>query len=245
MKCYGIIGYPLSHSFSKKYFTEKFLQDGIAGCVYEAYPIKAIDELTGLLKQNPGLLGLNITIPYKQSIFQFIDDTQNIPAGLKACNCIKIIAGKIIGYNTDITGFERSLLPLLNKHHTHALILGNGGAAEAIKFVLQKLKINYQIVSRQIQEGSHLTYTHLDEKIIKQNTLIINTTPLGSFPAVNEYPDIPYRFLTDRHLLFDLVYNPAKTLFLQKGEEQGTAISNGYQMLVIQAAESWKIWNKD
>lgn len=244
MKCYGVIGYPLDHSFSKKYFTEKFKQEGITDCCYEMFPLKTIDELKDLLiVQYPDLVGLNITIPYKRSVLHFLTDATNIPAGLNACNCMRIVDENIIGYNTDVIGFEKSLYPLLKAHHTDALILGNGGAAEAVKFVLQKLNISYKIVSRKIHEGSHLTYGDLDEAIIKENKLIINTTPVGTSPNVDECPAIPYQYISAAHLLFDLVYNPEKTLFLQKGEEHGAAIKNGYEMLVLQAEESWKIWN--
>ncbi len=243
MKCYGVIGYPLGHSFSKKYFTEKFKQEGITDCSYQRFPLKTIDELKGLLVQYPGLLGLNITIPHKRSVLPYLTDASNIPAGLNACNCIKIVGEKIIGYNTDIIGFKNSLLPLLKTNHIHALILGNGGAAEAVKFVLEKLNISYTIVSRQIHDGVHLTYADLDENIIKENSLIINTTPVGTFPNINDSPAIPYQYLGVEHLLFDLVYNPEKTSFLQKGEKRGASIQNGYEMLVLQAEESWKLWN--
>jgi shikimate dehydrogenase len=243
MKLYGIIGYPLGHSFSKKYFTDKFEKEGVLNCSYKTFPIKSIEELTDLIKINPNLKGLNVTIPYKQLVFQLLDINSNIPAGLTACNCIKIVDGKTIGYNTDIVGFEQSLLPQLKTHHTQALILGNGGAAEAVKFVLDKLCISFKIVSRQLHDGSHLTYADLNEQLLKEHLLIINTTPLGTYPNVNECPAIPYQFITPHHYLFDLVYNPAKTLFLQKGEQKFAATKNGYDMLVIQAEESWKIWN--
>lgn len=243
MKCYGIIGYPLTHSFSRQYFTEKFRQEGIADCSYETYPLKNIGDLPALLQQNPQLLGLNITIPYKRSVIQFLQDIEHLPAGLPACNCIKIIDGKTVGYNTDVTGFERSVEPMLTDKHIHALILGNGGAAEAVKFVLQKLNISYSIVGRTVKEGIKFTYADLDEKVINEHLLIINTTPLGTFPAIDECPDIPYQFLGSQHLLYDLVYNPSRTLFLQKGKEQGAIIKNGYEMLLIQAEESWRIWN--
>jgi len=243
MKVYGIIGYPLTHSFSKRYFTEKFLHEGISGCRYESFPIASVQEYAGILETNPGLVGLNVTIPHKKSILPLLDDTSGIPAGLDACNCIRLINGRSYGYNTDITGFERSLIRKLKHFHTRALVLGNGGAAEGVKFVLKKLGITYRVVSREPNGG--LGYAGLDETIIKENLLIINTTPLGTFPAVNECADIPYRYLTPEHLLFDLVYNPEKTLFLEKGEEQGAAIQNGYDMLVIQAEESWQIWNAD
>jgi shikimate dehydrogenase len=244
MKLYGIIGFPLGHSFSKKYFTEKFLQLGISDCIYESFSLKFIDDLKDLLYQNPNICGLNVTIPHKQSVLSFLDDTTKLPEGLCACNCIKIVNSKLIGYNTDVIGFEKSLLPHLKNYHTHALILGNGGAAEAVKFVLKNLNINYKIISRKLHNVSHLTYPDLTEEIMKENLLIINTTPLGTFPQVDECPAIPYQYLTAKHLLFDLVYNPAKTLFMQKGEEMGAAVLNGYDMLQIQAEESWRIWNE-
>ena len=245
MKTYGLIGFPLTHSFSQKYFTEKFQREGITDCTYEIYPIQSVNELNDLIKTNPKLLGLNVTIPYKQLILQQLNSIKEIPSGLKACNCIKIKEGKTYGYNTDIIGFERSLLPQLKPYHTNALILGNGGAAEAVKFVFDKLKISYKIVSRKIHDGSALTYSDLNKSIIEENKLIVNTTPLGTFPNIDECPEIPYRFLTPEHLLYDLVYNPEKTLFLQKGEALGASIKNGYEMLILQAEESWRIWNED
>ncbi len=245
MRVYGLIGYPLGHSFSKKYFTEKFANQGIAGCIYKNFPIQTIDELKTVLSQNPQLCGLNITIPHKQVIFPFLDDRTNLPEGLSACNCIKIVEGRLVGYNTDVTGFEKSLLPKLNDHHTNALILGNGGAAEAVKYVLHKLNIDFKIVSRKLHDGSHLTYTDLNEAILNEHLLIVNTTPLGTFPDIEKCPPFPYQFITPRHYLFDLVYNPSKTLFLQKGEEKGAAIKNGSDMLEIQAEESWRIWNEE
>lgn len=245
MKTFGIIGFPLTHSFSRHYFTEKFIKEGITDCVYKTFPIQSIAEFPLLLKNNPDLRGLNVTIPHKQSVFQYLHTATGIPSGLKACNCIKIKDGKTFGYNTDIAGFENSILPLLKEQHKQALILGNGGAAEAVKFVLQRLNIGYQFVSRSLHNGSTLTYADLDEKIMTEHSLVINTTPVGTFPDINSCPDIPYQFLHSQHLLVDLVYNPAKTLFLQKGEEQGATIKNGFEMLVIQAEESWKLWNDD
>jgi shikimate dehydrogenase len=245
MKLYGLIGYPLGHSFSKKYFTEKFSKEGIHNCRYENFPIPAIEELKNILSQNPQLSGFNITIPHKQAVISFLDDTTHLPSGLSACNCVKIAAGKLTGYNTDVVGFEQSLLPLLNSSHKNALVLGNGGAAEAVKFVLHQLHIGFKVVSRKLHDDTHLTYQDIDEAIVKDNLLIVNTTPLGTFPNVNECPEIPYQFLTQNHYLFDLVYNPSKTLFLQKGEEYGASIKNGSDMLHIQAEESWKIWNEN
>ena len=242
MRLFGLIGYPLTHSFSKKFFAEKFEQEEITECSYELFPLKTIGELQELLKNHPELEGLNITIPYKKQVVPFLHAT-HILAGLDACNCINITAGKLVGYNTDVTGFEKSLQPLLKSYHRNALVLGNGGATTAVVFVLKKLGIRYTIVSRKMHNGSTLVYKDLTKKLISENLLIINTTPLGMYPDVAECPDIPYQFITGKHLLYDLVYNPATSLFLQKGEEKGATIKNGEEMLILQAEESWRIWN--
>jgi len=244
MKQYGIIGFPLTHSFSQDHFNRKFETLGLTGHCYDKFPIRSIDELPGVIRNNPALLGLNITIPYKKAVIELLDNRNGIPAGLDACNCIRIAAGKLYGFNTDITGFQRSLEPLLGPNHNKALILGTGGAAAAVRFVLEQMGIEFRMVSR-TKTGVHdLTYADLDQSVMETHQLIINTTPLGTFPDVESSPDIPYALLNAGHLLFDLVYNPAKTLFLKKGEEQGSAIRNGYEMLVIQAEESWAIWNR-
>jgi shikimate dehydrogenase len=242
MRLFGLIGNPLSHSFSKKYFADKFEKEEITECIYELFPLKTIDGLPVLLKNNPELEGLNITIPYKKQVLPFLNSS-HIPAGLDACNCINIVEGKLVGYNTDVTGFEKSIKPLLKSFHKKALILGNGGATAAVVFALQKLNIEAAIVSRKVHEGSAFTYKDINERVMGENTVIINTTPLGMHPNVNDCPDIPYQFITDQHLLYDLTYNPVKTLFLQKGEERGAAIKNGEEMLILQAEESWRIWN--
>jgi shikimate dehydrogenase len=242
MRLFGLIGYPLSHSFSKKYFIEKFEKEKIAGCRYELFPITSIEELPVLLARNPELKGLNVTIPYKKQVMRFLHSSA-LPAGLEACNCIRIRNGKMTGYNTDAIGFEKSLLPFLQPHHTKALVLGNGGAAEAVVFVLKKAGIEVSIVSRIIHKGSAFTYEQLDERIMTGYTIIINTTPLGMYPQTDECANIPYQYINERHLLYDLVYNPAKPLFLQKGEERGARIKNGEEMLILQAEESWGIWN--
>lgn len=243
MRLFGLIGYPLSHSFSKRFFTEKFEKEGLTNCGYELYPLASINELPGLLAAHPELEGLNVTIPYKKKILEFLDSSA-IPEGLDACNCIMIQSGKLEGYNTDAIGFEKSLVPLLKPHHTKALVLGNGGAAEAVVFVLKKLGIGFEIVSRAVHKNSTLTYKDINEKVMKESTVIINTTPLGMYPNMDECPDIPYQYLSDKHLLYDLVYNPACTVFLQKGEERGAAVKNGEEMLILQAEESWNIWNR-
>lgn len=243
MRLFGLIGYPLSHSFSKRYFTDKFEKEHRNDCRYELFPLSSLAELTLLLKDNPSLEGLNVTIPYKKKVLDHLDSREGIPAGLDACNCIHIRDGKLAGYNTDVTGFSKSLQPLLKPHHKKALVLGNGGATAAVVYVLRQLGIGYHIVSRELHSGSSFTYPDLDKAIIEEHTLVINTTPLGMYPHEDSCPDIPYQFISDRHLLYDLVYNPVKTLFLQKAEERGAAIKNGEEMLLVQAEESWRIWN--
>jgi shikimate dehydrogenase len=243
MPLFGLIGYPLSHSFSKNYFTEKFRKEKIEDCQYENFQLTKIGELPKVIQQYPQLKGINVTIPYKESVLAFLDDRNDLVKQTGACNCIKIVNGKLIGYNTDVIGFEKSLLNKLTSQHTHALILGTGGAAKAVEFVLQKNKIEYRCVSRQPSE-SNFTYDQISDDIIRDHKLIINTTPVGMFPNINEFPTLPYDAISKDHFLFDLIYNPAKTLFLQKGEEKGAIIQNGYEMLALQAEESWKIWNE-
>src|SRR5271154_7184243 len=218
MKKFGLIGFPLSHSFSQKYFSEKFKKENILDSVYENFSIPSIEELSKILENNPGLAGLNVTIPYKQSVINYLDKaTTKLP--IDACNCIRIQNKKLTGFNTDIIGFERSLTTNLKPYHKNALILGNGGATKAVKYVLKKLAIDFSVVSRKVNDESFLSYEDLSKEIIEKNLLIINTTPLGMFPNVDDYPKIPYEFLTDKHYLFDLIYNPAETVFLKKGKE--------------------------
>ncbi len=241
MKRFGLIGYPLSHSFSKKYFTEKFEKEGLKDHVYDIFPISSIDKLPEVLANNPDLVGLNVTIPYKQQVLQYLD-ASNLPEGVQACNCIKIENEKLTGNNTDITGFQKSFAEKLQPYHKRAIVLGNGGATAAVVYVLKTLNIEYEIVSRKLHQGSTLTYDDLTDDVIKHHTVIINTTPIGTFPNVDQAAPIPYDAITSDHYLFDLIYNPDKTLFLKKGEERGATTKNGYDMLVIQAEESWKIW---
>ncbi|HEV8284240.1 MAG TPA: shikimate dehydrogenase [Chitinophagaceae bacterium] len=243
MRLFGLIGYPLTHSFSKSYFAEKFKKEGIEDCKYENFPIASIDDLPRILNENPDLQGLNVTIPYKESILPFLDKKNDLVKQTGACNCIKMVNSKWVGYNTDVIGFERSLLSKLNPENRNALILGTGGAAKAVEFVLRKLGISYKHVSR-YPSIKNLSYEQLTPQLMAKSTLIINTTPLGMFPKITEAPPLPYDLVTKKHLLFDLIYNPEKTLFLKKGEEQGAVIQNGYEMLIYQAEESWKIWNR-
>lgn len=243
MRLYGLIGYPLSHSFSKKYFTEKFEREGLKDYQYELFPVSSIEELPQLLEKHPELCGLNVTIPYKEQVLSYLHSENELVKAIRACNCIDIRDGKLKGYNTDVIGFERSLLEQWQPHHKKALILGTGGVSKAVQYIMQKMGLAYRYVSR--KPGVHnYSYEQLTPAIMQEYTLIVNTTPLGMYPNVTEAPPIPYEALTPRHYLFDMVYNPDKTLFLKMGEEKGAAIKNGADMLKIQADESWEIWNK-
>jgi shikimate dehydrogenase len=244
MKLYGLIGFPLTHSFSKNYFMQKFESEGIEDCRFENFELDHINEVQTMLQHNPSLQGFAITIPHKKKILPFLTDSTADVQEMQACNCVKLVNGKLYGFNTDTIGFVQSLQKHLQPHHTKALILGSGGAANAVEFVFRKLKIDFLTVSRsKSTESNIVSYEDLTEEIMDQHTLIINATPLGTFPKVDEFPPIPYQFITSGHYLFDLVYNPDKTRFLEKGEEKGAAIQNGYDMLTIQAEENWKIWN--
>jgi shikimate dehydrogenase len=242
MRLFGLIGYPLSHSFSKKYFTEKFEQEGLSNCRYENFPIASIDELKKVFENNPDLEGLNVTIPYKEQVLPFLYESSEAVKHVGACNCIKVISGKLYGFNTDVIGFEETINAKLLPHHKKALVLGSGGASKAIQFVLRKKGIEFLVISRSMNP-LFIPYEKVTPDLIQEYPLIINTTPLGMQPHTDTYPSIPYSALTTQHYLYDLIYNPAKTLFLQKGEERGAAIQNGADMLVIQAEESWNIWN--
>lgn len=243
MKQYGIIGYPLSHSFSKGYFSTKFEKENLNDCIFDTFPLNKIEEFKSICAKHPNFVGLNVTIPYKEQIIPFLDDLDIEAAKIGAVNTIKFINGKKIGYNTDCFGFEMSLKPLLKPHHTHALILGTGGASKAVEYVLKKLGIAFQYVSR-VKSINAITYNELDTLIIQQSTLIINTTPVGMYPKIDDAPAIPYQYLNNQHLLYDLVYNPDETLFLKHGKTQGAQTINGLEMLYLQAEQSWSIWNK-
>ena len=243
MRRFGLIGYPLSHSFSQKYFTEKFQRENLSGALYENFPLATIDELPSVLEKHPDLEGINVTIPYKQDVIPFLWKQNEIVKAIGACNCIKIVQGKLEGYNTDVAGFEISLEKLLEPYHKKALVLGTGGAAKAVHYVLQKKGIEYIEVSRNPLGRRQISYNDVDG-IMHDHLLVVNTTPLGMYPNVDEYPPIAYDMLTPRHYLFDLIYNPPVTAFLKKGQQKGAMVRNGGEMLVIQAEESWKIWNE-
>ena len=242
MKRYGLIGYPLTHSLSEQYFTQKFIKEGIKDCVYERFSMPSIADLHEILNSHLDLRGFNITIPYKKEVLAFLTERSKAVEEVGACNCVKIESGKLIGYNTDVIGFENSLIPFLKPIHNRALVLGTGGAALAIVYVLQKLGIEFSYVSRTATIGQ-FSYNDLDASVMASHTLIINTTPLGMFPNIEDCPAIPYDLLTPEHHLFDLTYNPAASTFLTKGKQMGTTIQNGQQMFVEQAEQSWRIWN--
>ena len=242
MKRYGLIGRTLKHSFSKTYFTKKFTEEGIADCVYDNFELATIEEFPSLFTKYPDLKGLNVTIPYKEEVLQYLTEKDAIVESIGACNCIKIDGANRIGYNTDAIGFLNSLRPFLKAHHKKALILGTGGASKAVRYVLEELGIEYSFVSRNKAEGQ-IGYDDVSKDVLVDHHLIINTTPLGMYPNVDAAPDLPYELLTSKHFLFDLTYNPAKTKFLAEGEKRGAQIANGYQMLIEQAEAAWQIWN--
>jgi shikimate dehydrogenase len=242
MKLFGLIGYPLSHSFSKKFFTDKFQLEGIDDCQYELFPIEKIEELNTLLAKHHDLIGLNVTIPYKELVIPFLDELTPAVQSIGACNCISVVNGKLKGYNTDVIGFQKTLEPKLKLHHKKALVLGTGGAAKAVHHVLKSQGIEFIEVSRTAR-GKIISYDQIGEDLLSSHTLIINTTPLGMYPDVDAAPELPYDAIGPEHYLYDLVYNPDPTLFLKKGMQRGATTENGSEMLRIQAEESWKIWN--
>lgn len=246
MKLYGLIGYPLHHSFSQGYFREKFKLEKLHNHAYLNFPIKNIEELFDIINDHPLLLGFNVTIPYKEKIITFLNKISEDAKTIGAVNTVLINREaenfSLTGYNTDIYGFKNSLLPILKPDITNALILGTGGSSKAVKYVLNSLKISYLMVSRK-ENNSFLNYKDIDRSIIEKHQLIINTTPLGTFPEINTFPDIPYNYISSSHILFDLVYNPSETIFLREGKKRGAIVKNGLDMLHQQAEQSWRIWN--
>ncbi|MBM6734695.1 shikimate dehydrogenase [Mediterranea massiliensis] len=248
MDKYGLIGYPLKHSFSISYFNEKFQSENI-DAEYVNFEIPRIEDFMEVVEENPNLRGLNVTIPYKEQVIPYLDELDKDTAKIGAVNVIKIIPQgkgdvKLVGYNSDIIGFTRSIEPLLQSHHVKALILGTGGASKAVFHGLANLGIEATFVSRTKKSNDILTYQELTPEIMQDHTVIVNTTPLGMYPNVDACPDIPYDQLTPNHLLYDLLYNPHETLFMKKGMERGATVKNGLEMLLLQAFVSWEIWNK-
>ncbi|EGD33540.1 MULTISPECIES: shikimate dehydrogenase family protein [unclassified Capnocytophaga] len=245
MKTFALVGRNISYSFSRRYFAEKFAHEQITDSEYVNFDIPTIEELPALIRTTPTLVGMNVTIPYKEAILPLLDEQSEELMTIKACNTIKVLpTGKLKGYNTDYIGFHDSLVLYLKPHHNKALILGTGGASKAVIFTLEQLGIPYILVSRKASAQA-ISYASLGEEIIRSHLLIINTTPLGTSPDTQAFPPIPYEFVTDKHLLYDLIYNPEKTVFLAKGEAQGATILNGYPMLALQAEASWEIWNSE
>lgn len=243
---YGLIGKKLDHSFSADFFNKKFKEEGIDE-YYQLFPLPSISDLPDLLRNNPALKGLNVTIPYKKSVIPFLNSISDEAKEIGAVNVIKITRDNgefnLTGFNSDCLGFKNSLLPLLCPDINKALILGTGGASKAICYVLKQLDIQHTFVSRSPSEGQ-LTYKDLNKEIIGENLLIVNTTPLGMYPEINTCPDIPYEYLTNRHICYDLVYNPVETKFMKLALQQGAKVKNGYEMLVGQALEAWRIWTE-
>ncbi|MEJ7821497.1 MAG: shikimate dehydrogenase [Chitinophagaceae bacterium] len=246
MKLYGLIGYPLGHSFSKKYFTNKFKREGLIDYSYELFPINSIKELPSLINSQPYLKGFNVTIPYKQQVLKYVTETSEAVKEIGAANVIKIDGDKIVAFNTDVIGFKESLIQKLMPFHKKALILGTGGSSNAVQYVLRNLGMEFLLVSTTHQPSSEIiSYSMINENIMSDHTLIINCTPVGMKPNFSALPNLPYQFISHKHYLFDLIYNPEKTSFLQKGEQMGAIIQNGYEMLVLQAEESWNIWKQN
>lgn len=248
MKKFGLIGYPLGHSFSRKYFTDKFHNEHISDCIYENYPLTHISQIKDLLINEPELKGFNVTIPYKTDIINYLNRISPEANEIGAVNVVRIRKSgektELAGYNSDITGIRDSLSPYFNKEIKNALVLGTGGSSKAVCFVLQKMGIKVILVSRN-RKADSISYSDIDSDLLNQSELIVNTTPLGMYPNIDTFPDIDYGLLGKEHILFDLVYNPEITTFLRKGSEQGCSLISGLKMLKSQAERSWEIWNDD
>jgi shikimate dehydrogenase len=243
-RLFGLIGFPLGHSFSKKYFTDKFAKENIKECLYEKFEIESITQLPTLIKNNPGLEGLNVTIPHKQNVIPFLNKKDKSAEKVGAVNVLKISKeGEITGYNSDYYGFKTSLEKWLPKYSQfRALVLGSGGASKAVIATLDDMKIPFLLVSRQ-EKDKAITYEEITEEILQSHHLLINTTPLGMSPETETFPPISYNLLTEKHYLYDLVYNPEETAFMLKGKAAGAKVKNGLEMLILQAEKSWEIWN--
>ena len=249
MTTYGLIGYPLGHSFSRKFFTEKFEKEGI-DAQYLNFEIPSIEEFPEVIKNHPELRGLNVTIPYKQQVMQYLDDISEEAKAIGAVNVVKCQLSTVncqphlTGYNSDVIGFVESIKPLLQPHHKKALILGTGGASKAIRYGLEKkLGLETLFVSRSAREGM-ITYEEVTAEVLKEYEVIVNCSPVGMFPHVDECPALPYEAMNENILLYDLVYNPLETLFMKKGAAQGATVKNGLEMLHLQAIASWKFWGE-
>lgn len=241
MDKYGLIGFPLGHSFSRGFFTEKFAREGI-DAEYVNFEIPDASMLLDVIRDNPELRGLNVTLPHKQAVIPLLDELSDEAREIGAVNVIRVRDGKLKGFNSDIIGFTESIKPLLQPWHKKALVLGTGGASRAIRVGLTRLGIEWTYVSRTPREGM-LTYSDLTAEVMQQYMVIVNCSPVGMFPKTGEAPNIPYELLTPKHLLYDLVYNPEETLFMQKGRAQDAIVKNGLEMLHLQAIASWEFWH--
>lgn len=243
-KIFGLIGKNIDYSFSKKHFSEKFSSEPFLDCQYQNFDIQEIDFFTEIIKNNPNLKGLNVTIPYKETVIPFLNKLSIKAAKIGAVNVIRFTKkGKLKGYNSDCYGFKKTLKPLLQPHHKKALILGTGGASKAVAYALEELNISYTFVSREPTEFS-INYDLINATTFDNYHIIINCTPLGTSPNINDFPLIPYHFFTEKHIAFDLIYNPEETEFLKKAKKKGAICKNGLEMLVLQAEKSWQIWNR-
>lgn len=241
---FGLLGKNISYSFSRNYFTEKFSKLGLAGYKYYNFDIPEIEEFPFLLYHREDEYGgMNVTIPYKESVIRYLNDIDSEAKEIGAVNTIKITEdNELVGYNTDFYGFQKSIEPLLKPAHEKALILGTGGASKAISYAFKKMNIEFKFVSRKVAENMFL-YSQLNKEVFDKYKIIVNCTPIGTYPNIDECPNIPYEFLTEAHLLFDLIYNPEESKFLSEGKQKGAIIKNGYEMLQFQAEKSWEIWN--
>jgi shikimate dehydrogenase len=242
---FGLIGKDISYSFSKKYFSEKFKKENLDTLTYRNFDFPEIEEFPFILyHKEEEFGGFNVTIPYKESIMKYLSDIDLVAKEIGAVNTIKITKNnELVGYNTDAYGFENTIKPLLKSNHKRALILGTGGASKAIAYVLKNLNVEFIFVSRNPNKENEISYDSISKEIIETHQLIINCTPLGTFPNIEGSPNLPYEYITNKHVLFDLIYNPEETRFLSKGKSKGATIKNGYQMLEFQAEKSWEIWN--
>lgn len=246
MQLYGLIGYPLGHSFSKKYFSEKFAREGIDDAQFELFPLPDIAGLPGLLSAHPSLRGLSVTIPHKQTVIPHLDVLDETAQAVGAVNCIKIEQGQLSGYNTDVIGFEQSLETIAPEQWTAdggaAIVLGTGGASRAVAYVLKKRGIPFRFVSRNPAGDNSMSYDDFHHLSTRQYSLIVNTTPVGTFPDADNCPEVPFERLTPKHLVYDLIYNPSETLLLQRARAKGCFVKNGLEMLHLQAEANWRIW---
>ncbi|HVN59502.1 MAG TPA: hypothetical protein VMT63_14475 [Bacteroidales bacterium] len=246
MRKFGLIGYPLGHSFSKKYFAEKFTGEGLNDCSYENFPLRKIEDISALIDADPEICGLNVTIPYKTEVTRFLSEVSTEAEAIGAVNVIKVVSRggtrKLTGFNSDAFAFRESILPFISDSSVNALVLGTGGASRAVEYIFKQLGIGYHRVSRSKKPGC-ITYMDLNRDAIENHEIIVNTTPAGMFPDTGSFPPIPYEYLSPRNLLYDLVYNPEVTVFMRKGKNMGCTVTGGLRMLHLQAEKSWQIWN--